>query len=46
MKPRRVNKAGVATFNLGNLRGEFSYYVDAGVYSDLSWEGARPTFKL
>lgn len=46
VKPRRVNKGGVASFNLGNLRGEFSHHVDAGVYSGLCWEGARPTFKL
>jgi hypothetical protein len=46
VKPKKPNKSGSATFNLGSLRGEFTYYVDAGVFSDLFWEGARPTFKL
>jgi hypothetical protein len=46
VKPKQADKAGSATFDLGSMRGEFSYYVDAGLLSDLFWEGARPTFKL
>jgi hypothetical protein len=46
IKPKKANKAGSATFNLGSLRGEFSYYVEAGVYDDLFWEGPRATFRL
>ncbi len=46
VKPRKPDKGGNATFNLGSLRGEFSYYVDAGALSDLFWEGGRPTFRL
>jgi hypothetical protein len=46
VKPKKPDKAGNATFDLGALRGEFSYYVDAGLFNDLFWEGLRPTFKL
>ena len=46
VKPKKADKAGSAIFDLGSMRGEFSYYVDAGLLSDLFWEGARPTFKL
>lgn len=46
VKPKKPDKAGNATFDLGAMRGEFSYYVDAGVFNDLFWEGARPTFHL
>lgn len=46
VKPKKADKAGSAIFDLGSMRGEFSYYVDAGVVGDLFWEGARPTFKL
>lgn len=44
--PKKANKAGSATFDLGSKHGEFSYYVDAGVVGDLFWEGPRATFKL
>ncbi|HEV7616073.1 MAG TPA: hypothetical protein VGO36_07565 [Solirubrobacterales bacterium] len=43
---KKANKAGSATFDLGSMHGEFSYYVDAGVLGDLFWEGTRATFKL
>lgn len=46
VKPKQANKAGSAIFDLGGMRGEFSYYVDAGIYGDLFWEGTRGTFKL
>lgn len=46
VKPKKANEAGSAIFDLGGMRGEFSYYVDAGLLSDLFWEGARPTFRL
>lgn len=46
VKPKKASKAGSAVFDLGSMRGEFSYYVDAGLLSDLFWEGARPTFEL
>lgn len=46
VKPKKADKSGSAIFDLGSMRGEFSYYVDAGLLSDLFWEGARPTFKL
>lgn len=44
--PRNVDGGGQATFNLGSLRGRFSYYVDAGVYDDLFWYQGRPAFRL
>ena len=46
VKPKKADKGGSAIFDLGSMRGEFSYYVDAGVVGDLFWEGARPTFRL
>jgi hypothetical protein len=46
VKPKKADKGGSAIFDLGGMRGEFSYYVDAGVVGDLFWEGARLTFKL
>lgn len=46
VRPKRANKAGVAIFNLGNLHGEFSYYVDVGALADLYWEDPRHTFEL
>jgi len=46
IKPKRANKAGVAIFNLGNLHGEFSYYVDVGALADLYWEDPRHTFRF
>lgn len=46
VKPKRANKAGVAIFDLGNLHGDFSYYVDVGALADLYWEDPRHTFRL
>jgi hypothetical protein len=46
VKPKKASKAGSATFDLGGMHGEFSCYVDAGIYGDLFWEGTRGTFKL
>lgn len=46
VKPKKADKGGSATFNLGGRRGEFSYYVDAGILADLFWEDPRPSFKL
>jgi hypothetical protein len=46
VKPKKADSKGRATFNLGSRRGQFSYYVDAGVYSDLFWYASRTTFKL
>lgn len=45
VKPKKADKAGSAVFDLGNMHGEFSYYVDAGIYGDLFWEGTRGTFR-
>jgi hypothetical protein len=44
VKPKKADRAGSAVFDLGNMHGEFSYYVDAGIYGDLFWEGTRGTF--
>jgi hypothetical protein len=44
--PAKSTKSGTAVFNLGSRRGEFSYYVDAGIYGDLYWEERRATFHL
>jgi hypothetical protein len=46
VKPKRANRAGIATFSLGSRHGEFSYYVDIGALADLYWEDPRHTFKL
>lgn len=46
VKPKNADSKGQATFNVGSRRGQFSYYVDAGVYTDLFWDAGRPTFKL
>jgi hypothetical protein len=46
VRPKNVDGRGQATFNLGSMRGRFSYYVDAGVYDDLFWYQGRPTFRL
>lgn len=43
---KQASKAGSAVFNLGNRHGEFSYYVDAGVFGDLFWEERRASFHL
>lgn len=45
-KPKNVDRKGRATFNLGSMRGQFSYYVDAGRYGDLFWYEGRPKFRL
>lgn len=44
--PRRVDGAGRATFDLGSMRGRFTYYVDAGDYGDLFWYLSRVPFRL
>ncbi|MGB2711371.1 MAG: hypothetical protein WBC33_07625 [Conexibacter sp.] len=46
VKPKNADAKGRATFDVGSRRGQFSYYVDAGVYTDLFWYAGRPTFKL
>jgi hypothetical protein len=46
VKPKKADRRGRATFNVGSRRGQFSYYVDAGVYDDLFWVSRRPTFRL
>jgi hypothetical protein len=46
VKPKKADAKGRATFDLGSRRGQFTYYVDAGVYGDLFWYAARPTFRL
>lgn len=46
VKPKNVDGKGGASFNLGGLRGQFSYYADLGVYADLFWYERRPTFRL
>ena len=46
VKPRKANRAGSATFDLGSRRGKFTTYVDAGVYGDLFWYQSRPSFRL
>ncbi len=45
-KPKNVDRKGRATFDLGSMRGQFSYYVDAGKYDDLFWYQGRPKFRL
>jgi len=44
--PAKSTKSGTAVFNLGSRHGEFSYYVDAGVFGDLFWEERRASFRL
>lgn len=44
--PPKTTKSGSAAFNLGSRRGQFSYYVDAGVYTDLYWYEGRRSFRL
>lgn len=46
VKPKNADAKGQAAFDLGSRRGQFSYYVDAGVYDDLFWYLGRPKFKL
>ena len=48
LRPKKINRAGKATFNLGSRMGRFSYYLDAGAYQDLFWYETvvRKTFKL
>lgn len=46
VKPKNVDGKGRATFNLGSMRGQFAYYVDAGKYDDLFWYQGRPKFRL
>jgi hypothetical protein len=45
-KPTNVDRKGRASFDLGSMRGRFSYYVDAGKYEDLFWYQGRPKFRL
>jgi len=45
-KPKNVDRKGRASFDLGSMRGQFSYYVDAGKYADLFWYQSRPKFRL
>jgi opacity protein-like surface antigen len=45
-KPKNVDGKGRATFDLGSMRGQFAYYVDAGKYDDLFWYQGRPKFRL
>lgn len=46
VKPKKIDGKGKATFNVGSVRGQLSYYVDAGVYDDLFWYLGRPKFRL
>lgn len=47
VKPKNlVGRANSVSFDLGSRRGQFSYYVDAGVYDDLFWYLGRPKFRL
>lgn len=46
VRPKNIDGRGQATFNLGSMRGRFSYYVDAGIYDDLFWYLGRPAFRL
>lgn len=46
VRPRNADAKGRATFDLGSRRGQFTYFVDAGVYGDLFWYAGRPEFKL
>jgi hypothetical protein len=45
-KLRKASKGGSAVFDLGNVHGKFSYYVDAGELGDLFWYGRPPSFRL
>lgn len=44
--PPKTTKSGSAVFDLGSRRGQFSYYVDAGIYTDLYWYEGRRNFRL
>lgn len=46
VKPKNADRKGRASFDLGSMRGQFSYYVDAGRYDDLFWYQSRPKFRL
>jgi hypothetical protein len=46
VRAKNADGRGQATFNLGSMRGRFTYYVDAGVYDDLFWYQGRPGFRL
>lgn len=46
VRPRNVDGRGQASFNVGSMRGRFTYYVDAGVYDDLFWYLGRVPFRL
>jgi opacity protein-like surface antigen len=46
VRPKNVDRRGRATFDLGSMRGQFTYYVDAGRYSDLFWYLGRTKFRL
>jgi hypothetical protein len=46
VKPKKVDAKGRASFDLGSRRGQFSYYVDAGVFDDLLWYQGRPKLRL
>lgn len=46
VRAKNVDARGQATFDLGSLRGRFSYYVDAGASDDLFWYQGRPIFRL
>lgn len=43
---KNADGAGSATFDLGSRRGQFTSYVDAGVYTDLFWYLGRVRFSL
>lgn len=46
VRSKKANGEGSATFNLGSRRGQFSTYVDAGIYGDLFWYETRKSFRL
>jgi hypothetical protein len=46
IKLKKADGSGSATFDLGNRRGQFSTYADAGIYNDLFWYGTRQPFRL
>ncbi len=45
-KGKRLDRAGVAVFNLGRYHGPVSWVFEAGAYEDLFWTNRGPTFRV
>ena len=49
VRPKKANRAGSASFDLGSRRGQFTTFVDVGAkgnLTDLFWAALRPKFRL